>query len=189
LYSTMKWIGAITTALLLSPFLVACGGGSGSTGSTGIGASVPTRDTVLNFNVTVATDKTTYNTGDQINITVSATNTGSSPQTLSYPYADQIVHWGYIIAQNGKIVAYEYNSAHKQILPTAISVDQYAVGETKTFSYVFPYQPADKIQTTTLPAGTYQVYARQADLTYNGAQAIRHTIPTPASDPVTITVN
>ncbi len=140
--------------------------------------------------VTVSTDKSTYTFGEPIQITVSVQNTDTKPHTITYPYADPVTHWGYIIAQNGKIITYEYWPGHNLVFADIVGTDTYQPGETKTFNYVFPYQPtgATSPPVTSLPAGTYQVYARQADLTYDGTTAIRHTTPTPASNPITITV-
>ena len=169
------------------PLMVGCGG-NGPVSGDGPVIAVPTRDPAPDFKVTVATDKSTYKTSDTINITVSVTNVGTTTHSLAYPTTDPIVRWGYIIAQNGNIVAYEYNSKHNRIFDDAVGVDQYASGASKTFNYVFPYMPSAAIQPVSLAPGTYQVYARQADLTYDGNQAIRHSVPTPASDPVTITI-
>jgi hypothetical protein len=179
--------------------VIGCGGtggtdttlAAGPTARASVGDAVPAKSSVAGLGVTVSTDKTTYKTGDPITITVSATNAGNSPLTLRYSSASDLVKWGYIIAQNDKIVTYEFWNGHRLVLPAVIGTDTYAPGETKTFTYTFPLTglPTNDPDTIhSLSPGTYQVYARIPALVYNGAQALRTDIPTPASDPVTITV-
>jgi hypothetical protein len=172
-----------------------CGGGSGGTQTAtvraAVGRSVPAKATLTGFNVTVQTDKASYKVGDPIKITVSATNSGQAARTLKYPTPFSYHRWGYIIAQNDKIVTYEYWDGHGQGFPAAIGSDTYASGETKSFTYDFPY-PTPGGNTgglEKLPEGTYQVYARMPELVYSDNwQDIRHLDPTPASLPVTITI-
>jgi hypothetical protein len=169
---------------LAALWLVGCGGGSSPAVQTLQRSPAP------KFKVTVATDKATYHTGDPIAITVTVTNTDTVAHSLTYPNGGSITKWGYLIAQGTNIIAYEYWPGHNINFTQVLTTDTYAAGETMTFDYTFPYLPSGATPgpVTSLPAGTYQVYARQSDLTYDGATAIRYSTPTPASDPVQITV-
>jgi hypothetical protein len=185
-------LGGATLALLA---LAGCGGGGTFQGAPivreAFGRSVPTRAATTNFTVTVQTDKATYKVGDPIQITVSATNNTATERKLQYPTPFSYHRWGYIIAQNNKIVTYEYWDGHGERFPTVIGTDTYAPGETKTFAYAFPYPntAGSKDGTETLAPGTYQVYARMPETVYTSDwQVTRYPDPTPASTPVTITV-
>jgi hypothetical protein len=174
--------------------LVGCGGDGTAPGTpvrAAVGNNVPTRAATTNFNVTVQTDKTTYKVGESIQITVSATNNTATERTLQYPTKSNYLRWGYIIAQNNKIVTYEYWDGHGESLPPMIGTDTYAPGETKTFVYHFPYQnpPGNTNGKEKLAAGTYQVYAKMPATVYTSDwQVTRYPDPTPASPVITITV-
>ena len=190
--STLIIAGALLCALLP---LTGCGGSGDSTVPgvrAAVGRSVPARSNLSGFSVTVQTDKTTYAAGEPIQITVAATNTGASARTLRYPTNFSYHRWGYIIAQNDKIVTYEYWDGHREHFPTVLGVDTYTAGETKPFAYRFPYRnTAGSVDNPTeqLPAGTYQVYARMPELVYTeDSKDLHYSEPTPASVPVTITI-
>lgn len=184
--------GALLCALLP---LTGCGGSGDSTAlpvRSAVGRSVPAKSSLNGFSVTVQTDKTTYAVGEPIQITVTATNTGASARTLRYPTSFAYHRWGYIIAQNDKIVTYEYWDGHREHFPTILGMDTYTAGEARTFAYRFPYlNLAGSVDNPTeqLPAGTYQVYARMPELVYtDDNKDVRYSEPTPASVPVTITI-
>ena len=174
-----------------------CGGGSYDSGGTtvyertGVGRSVPAKANLADFTVTVQTDKATYKVGAPIKITVSATYNGQGTRTLKYPTSSLYHRWGYIIAKDDKIVTYEYWDGHGVSFTAMIGTDTYTAGETKTFTYDFPYPtPAGGTGgLESLAAGTYKVYARMPELVYTDKwQDIRHLDPTPASLPVTVTI-
>ena len=176
-----------------------CGGGYGNGNGvsttvyerTGVGRSVPAKADLANFTVTVQTDKATYKVGAPIKITVSATYNGQGTRTLKYPTPSAYQRWGYIIAKDEKIVTYEYWNGHRESFPAMVGSDTYTAGETKTFTYDFPYPtPAGSTGgLEALAAGTYQVYARMPELVYTDKwQDIRNLDPTPASLPVTVTI-
>lgn len=187
-------VSVVLAGAVLSMGLMGCGGGS-SGGLTfnaagADGRALPARTNLSTLKLAIAADKTTYKTGDPIQMTISVTNMSSSTSAISFPTTSQTNWWGYIIAQNGKIVTYEYSSAHNLAFTDTIGFDTYSAGETHTFPYAFPFTPApdSPAKVTVLPPGTYQVYARAPDLVYDNGNAVRTSVPTPASDPVTITV-
>lgn len=190
----MRCALALGAAALALGLLAAGCGGSGSSLLNGLvgadGQTLPQRDPVPGFTVGVTTDRAVYHTGDPIQITVTATNSTSTAHSLTYPSPSPILKWGYIIASGSTIVAYEYWPGHGLQFAQALTTDTYAPGQSMQFVYTFPYSPSGATPgpATSLPPGTYQVYARQADLTYDGSTAVRHTVPTPASTGVTITV-
>ena len=189
----------VSVALLAAAMgggLPGCGGGSGSSsltrpaGYNPDGRVVPNTSNLATLNVSISTDKTTYKTGEAINMTISVNNTSSGTSAITFPTASKSTWWGFLIAQNGKIVTYEYWTGHNQTFSQVIGVDTYAPGETHTFPYTFPYVPSagSQPQTTVLPAGTYQVYARMPDIVYDNGTKVTSDVPTPVSAPVTITV-
>ncbi|MCS6776757.1 MAG: BsuPI-related putative proteinase inhibitor [Chloroherpetonaceae bacterium] len=185
---------AIVLGILFS--LPGCGNGSTTPNvpptRDAVGRSVPQQRTLEGFQVTVQTDKTTYAPGEPIEIIVSATNTGTQPRTLRYPTDSAYHRWGYIIARDGRIVTYEYWEGHGDFFAQIIGEDTYQPGETRTFRYRFPYRMSSGEEINPpeqLPPGTYQVYARMPETVYvDNFDPIRHTEPTPASQPVTIVV-
>ena len=195
----MSRIFAIVSVMLagaaLGVGLPGCGGGSGSSGGTvtiagADGRALPPVSNLSTLKVSIATDKATYKTGEAIQMTISVTNTSAGTSAISFPTSTQTNWWGYIISQNGKIVTYEYSSAHNLAFPDVVGFDTYQPGETHTFPYAFPFVPASTSPpaVTSLPPGTYQVYARAPDLVYDNGVAVRSSTPTPVSAPVTITV-
>lgn len=187
-------VGIAISALLALAVLTGCGGSNSSNTLTTVpnadGRALPAPQPLTGLTGSVTTDKTTYKVGDPIAITVSITNNSANAHTVAFPSGSKTVWWGYIIAQNGKIVTYEYWTGHNLGLTTDIGVDTYAAGATHTFSWTFPYtpDPSSPPLVASLPAGTYQIYVREPDLTYDGTQAVRTDAPTPFSSPVTITV-
>jgi hypothetical protein len=136
--------------------------------------------------VTVAADKTSYATGEPIQITISVTNTSGQARAISYPHPGP--NWGYILAQNGSIVAYEYWEGHQLSFPAMIATDTYAPGETKQIAQAFPQIYGHPGPIAALTPGTYQLYAKLPSLVYDDQRPLRYETPTPASDPVTITI-
>ncbi len=187
-------VSVVLAGAVLSMGLMGCGGGSSSSsvvsGYNPDGRALPGQTNLSTLKIAIATDKTTYKTGDSIQMTISVTNTSASTSAISFPTTSQTNWWGYIIAQNGKIVTYEYSSTHNLTFTDAVGFDTYGAGETHTFPYAFPFTPSPNspAKVTVLPPGTYQVYARAPDLIYDNGNAVRTSVPTPASDPVTITV-
>ena len=186
-------VGVALAAAALSVGLPGCGSSSGGpvfNAAGGDGRAVPAVTNLSTLHIAIATDKTTYKVGDPIQMTISVTNTTSAVSAVSFPTTSQTNWWGYIIAQNGKIVTYEYSTAHNLAFPATVGFDTYQPGETHTFPYAFPFVPSATSPplVASLPAGTYQVYARAPDLVYDNGVAVRTTVPTPVSDPVTITV-
>lgn len=187
--------GIVLSSLCALALLSGCGGGSSNSSTVTTiphadGRALPASVPLSGLKGSVTTDKTTYKVGDPIAITVSITNTGTAAHTVTFPSGSKTVWWGYIITQNGKIVTYEYWSGHNLFFTADIGADTYAAGATHTFQWTFPYtpDPTSPPLVASLPAGTYQIYAREPDLTYDGTQAVRSDTPTPFSDPVTITV-
>ena len=188
----------VSVALLAAALgggLSGCGGGSSTpvtnpAGYNPDGRVVPTTSNLSNLRVTISVDKSTYKVGEAINMTVSVNNISGSASSLSFPTASKSTWWGFLIAQSGKIVTYEYWTGHNLAFPQVIGTDAYAPGETHTFPWTFPYVPSagSQPQTTTLPAGVYQVYARMPDVVYDNGTKYSPSVPTPISDPVTITV-
>ena len=188
----------VSVALLAAALgggLPGCGGGSSTSvtrpaGFNPDGRVVPNTSNLATLKVTISTDKSTYKVGEAINMTVSVNNTSSGTSSITFPTAAHATWWGFLIAQNGKIVTYEYWTGHNQAFPQVLGSDTYASGETHTFPWTFPYVPSagSQPQTTTLPAGVYQVYARLPDIVYDNGTKVSSDVPTPISDPVTITV-
>lgn len=189
--------GIALAAIALSIGLSGCGGGTSYT--KGIlpvtipnadGRSVPPQLNLPSLKLTVSTDKTTYHTGEPINISIMATNIDSKAHSISFTTGSQTNWWGYIIAQNGVIITYEYWKGHKLAFPANVGTDSYAPGATHTFPYVFPFvpDPSSPPQVSTLPPGTYQIYARYPDTLFDGGTPVNNDVPTPVSAGVTITV-
>ena len=192
----LAWMGAALLASVMSVSLPGCGGGSSSnTATTPInftpdGRALPPATNLSTLRFQITADKSTYKTGDTINLTVTVNNSSGSQSMVSFPTASPVTWWGYTIAQNGKIVAYEYWPGHKQVFPQVVGFDTYAGGQTKTFNYVFPYMPSPDSppQVSALPPGTYQIYASLPDLLYDNGNRVATSVPTPVSAPITITV-
>jgi hypothetical protein len=188
----------VSVALLAAAMgggLPGCGGGSSSSvtrpaGYNPDGRVVPSTSNLSTLKVMISTDKSTYKTGEAINMTISVNNTSSATSSISFPTASQVTWWGFLIAQNGKIVTYEYWTGHNLAFSQVVGLDTYAPGETHTFPWTFPFVPSasSQPQTTILPAGVYQVYARMPDTVFDNGTAFRPGVPTPISDPITITV-
>ncbi len=187
-------VSVVLAGVVLGAGLPGCGSSpvlhSDVVGYSPDGRALPGQTNLATLKIAIATDKTTYKTGDPIQMTISVTNTSAGTSAISFPTTSQTDWWGYIISQNGKIVTYEYSSAHTLLFPDTLGNDTYKPGETHTFPYVFPFTPTpdSPAKVTVLPPGTYQVYARAPDLVYDNGNPIRTSVPTPASDPVTITI-
>ncbi len=189
-------MGAALVASVMSVCLPGCGGGSSPkavlipNNYSPDGRALPPATNLSTLRFQISADKTTYKTGDTINLTVTVSNSSGSQSMVSFPTVSQIAWWGYTIAQDGKIVAYEYWPGHKQVFPQVVGFDTYAGGQTKTFNYVFPYTPSPDSppQVSALPPGTYQIYASLPELLYDNGNRVANSVPTPVSAPITITV-
>ena len=194
MFRNRSLVGIMLAVTALSLGLPGCGGGSTTTTTpinyTPDGRALPAQTNLSALRFQIGADKTTYKTGEPIKLTIVVTNPSSSQSTVTFPTADTTTWWGYIISQNGKIVSYEYWPGHKQIFPDVVGTDTYAAGQTKTFTYAFPYTPSagSPAQVSVLPAGTYQIYARLPALLYDNGNRVDNSVPTPVSDPITITV-
>lgn len=190
--SQFSLLGTVLLAAVLGAGLPGCGG-SGKSAVTTIpgadGRSIPASLNLPSLHLSITSDKSTYKVGDTIHLTISVTNTDTKTHTVSFPSATQTTWWGYIVGQNGKIVSYEYWPGHNLITTANLGTDTYAAGETHTFAYDFPYAPVGSPpQVSSLPAGTYQIYARYPNATFDAGTLVSNTVPTPASAALTISV-
>ena len=195
MYRSHSIVGVALVATVLSFGLPGCGGGGSSTTTTPAnytpdGRALPGQTNLSTLRFKISADKATYKTGDPISLTISVTNSSTSQSTVTFPTASQNAWWGYVIAQNGKIVSYEYWPGHNLLFPQVIGTDTYAPGQTKTFTYAFPYTPSagSPPQVSVLPPGTYQVYARLPALLFDNGNRVANDVPTPVSDAITLTI-
>lgn len=159
-----------TTALALS--LCGCGGGGDS--------SITGRYGTLTFSAT--TDKASYNAGEIVNFTFTATNTGSSPVTVSgsgiFSVADP-VPIAARVERNGSVVTRILNNNGNG---TSVTIGP---GESKTGRASWDQKDSNSVQVST---GTYMLTILLDASQVNGA-TITQLTDALAATPVTIVIH
>ncbi len=143
--------------------------GPSSTSSTSTSSSTPSSTTSIS--ATLTTDKTTYNAGDKVTISLTETNTSNQAVTIEYgPSAD-----GFSVTQNGATI-WRSNAGPQPMFMEAITLQP---GESHTFTAIWNDYPNSDASPSGITSGGFATGTFQVNANFPGLTVA----------PVTITVN